>query len=184
MISKATATLCGMLLTGTLLTGVGVGIATVEYTSFKVDTTTLGDLAEITTDEITYEMVDDELIDIANPNCTVVFDDAVREGTILMQITYAPELSYINYWTDSYLDDEGQRYTHVQLYTYFRGYEYIMLEHKDMILQGLKDGVLYVHHEDSTYDNDDSVKVVKLNPADKDRLADHQVTYHEMEYIR
>ena len=183
MFSKVTATLLGGLLGGILITGVGAGVTAVEFTSFEIDTETLAREADIITEEITYEMVDDEFIEIANQNCTVVFDESVPVGTILMEVTFAPDLTYISYWADAYLDDQDQRYTIIQLYTHYRGYENILISNKDMILQGLKDNVLYVYEDNYANGTDNSTKVVKLNPADEKRLLNYSPEYHDMEYI-
>lgn len=182
MFSKVTATLLGGLLGGILITGVGAGIATVEFTSFEIDSETLMQESNVVTDEFTYEMMDGELIEIPNPNCTVVFNETVPEGTVLMEVTYAPDLTYIDSWIDTYTDSEGRHYSILQLYTYYRGYDNILVNHKDLILQGLKDGVLYVYENDYVGGADNSTKIVKLNPADKDRLLNDSPDYYNMEY--
>ncbi len=182
MISKATAILSGTLLAGILFTGIGTGIAAVEYSSLEIDTTTLTEKASKTTESFVYELGADERIEVANPNCQVVFDDSVPQGTVLMEVTYAPELCYINYYSEAYHDEAGKPFTSLHLYTYYRGYDSTMLQYKDLILQGLKDGVLYVYDDMSYNENDNSIKLVKFNPADKDHLLTYSPEHHSLNY--
>ncbi len=181
MFSKTTLALLGTLLGGILITGIGAGVAAVEYTSFDIDTTTLAQEVELATEELTYEMAADERVMIANSNCSVVFDEAVPEGVILMEITYAPKLSYLDFYVDHVYEND-QPYSKLHLYTYYRGYENILLENKDLILKGLKDGVIYTFDDANYYIGEDSVKVVKINPADKSRLVDFDPDRYNSEY--
>ena len=176
MLSKTTATLAGSFLTGILLTGIGTGIAATEYLSFEVERISIGTTDELVTETITYEMAPDQLIAISNPNCTVEFDKSVTQGTVQMQIEYLPDLSYIDFWADTYVKqsdgatEDGQEVTLLHLYTYNHSSSTIFFEHKDEILEGLKDKKLLVY--DAYFNGDNSVKTIKLNPTDESRLVE------------
>ncbi|MBR5259465.1 MAG: hypothetical protein IKV48_03220 [Eggerthellaceae bacterium] len=187
MISKTSKILFGGLLAGTLITGVGAGVAAAEYTAFEVDYISLSESEEATTEEIIYEMAPGELIEITNYNCNIVFDDSVKEGTIRMKVEYYPDLSTIDYWTETFVCtgngsyEKGQQLTLINLYTYGFDDSVVFLEYKDEFLKSLKESTLLIFEE--PYKGDNSIKTVEINPADEQRLVCEALGLAEWSYL-
>lgn len=183
MISKTSSILLGGLLAGTLLTGAGVGVTAIDIMSFEIDTETLEQSSEVLVEELSFSIEDYDKISISNPNCRVEFDEAVSPGTMFVSIEHMPDASYISSWIEIYERGAGTKdhttLANFHFYTY--PHQQYLITHKDELLQGLKDRRLLVY-ESHYSDSDDSVKIVKLNPADKNRLNDRELSEHWEEY--
>lgn len=145
---------------GLLVAGIGSGIAFAEYMSFEYDDETLAAESERVTEEYSYEMAAGERVVIPS-RATIEHDDSVAPGTVVLTCEYAS--SYAELCRDISVLDYA---TVVDLYPSFFVSDFdVFMQNKDVILEGLRNGVLLTGGVD--YQERLSAKI---NPADKGRV--------------
>lgn len=170
--NKTNSILFGCLLGGILVAGLGTGIAVAEYMNFEYDDTLISEQSELSVDEYSYEIADGERVVCEAGSLT--YDESVPVGTVLVRTEYCPQHVEVGYTTAdvSYFDGEarlqGWSYvTELHVYPiYAVDRMELFMQHKDAVLEGLKEGRL-VRYDSADYSFD--VALV-ANPADKQRV--------------
>lgn len=170
--NKTNSILFGCLLGGILIAGLGAGVAVAEYMNFEYDDSLISEQSELSVDEFTYEMAESERIVCEASSLT--YDESVPVGTVLLKTEYCPQHVEVGYTTAdvTYFDDEarlqGWSYaTELHVYPIYAVDQLeLFMQHKDTVLEGLKEGRL-VRYDSADYSFD--VTLV-ANPADKQRV--------------
>lgn len=170
--NKTNSILFGCLLGGILVAGLGTGIAVAEYMNFEYDDSFISEQGELSVDEFTYEMADGERVVCEASSLT--YDESVPIGTVLLKAEYCPQHVEVGYTTAdvTYFNEDARLQgwsfaTELHVYPIYAVDSLeLFMQHKDTVLEGLKEGRLV------RYDTADYAFNVALvaNPADKQRV--------------
>lgn len=177
--NKLNGMLFAGLLVGVLLMGLGGGIAFAEYMGFDYEDLSEGEHARVT-DESSFTMEADECLLAYVDNLT--FDESVPVGTVLIKTEYNPATVSVGLDVDTGStcgNGRGAGYgngrecafaypsvTVINAYPCYTtdGFE-LFMQHKDQILQGLKEGRVISYETDYYYRTS-----AVANPADEGRV--------------
>lgn len=163
----------GVFCAGVLLTGIGVGIAIVEYTSLEyTGVHMIGGEATESDYEFTVELEEDEKLLVMNHRgmVEILYDKTVPVNTIQCSILHNPDFTRMIVGIEDAHERTGEAtYNNTWLYIYERyvGSDFdLLMQNKDSILADLKEGKI------GTYMVEDSVKsiTVRVNPEMKESV--------------
>ena len=159
--------LLGVFCAGVLFTGIGVGIAIVEYTSLEyTGVYTLDGEIKRADYEFKIELKEDEKLRIMNCQgmVEILYDKSVPVNTVRCSTLYDSDMLKM---TAQIVDSDNNDYQYQWLYFYrkYIGSEFdLLMQNKDAILADLKEGKI------GTYIIEESIKeiTVVVNPQMKD----------------
>lgn len=165
------------LLAGTLVAGVGAGMTVVECSTFQYETLEIENGDQGLSESTSIDIGSGSSVHISVPyskDCNAVADETVPQGTMSITARASSLADKIvidgpRVWTEPEQQSQGKKQvTTVSVYpmAYNSGTSQLF-QHKDEILQGLKNGVVY--QLPSIYDGF-SVEI-RANPADIARLS-------------
>lgn len=172
MRNKLKMILLGVFCVGVLITGIGVGVAVVEYT--QLEYTGIHVIGGENTTEAKYEfeveLAEGENLRIRNQRgmVEVVYDEAVPENQVQCSILYNPDIVQVQAGIDDGAGiSDKERIENTWLYfseRYIADDFDLLMKNKDMIIADLKEGKF------GYYTTNDPVKsiTVKVNPKMKD----------------
>lgn len=110
--AKANIVLFSGLLGGALVAGVGCGIAFAEYLSFDYDGAALEASSERTTESFTFDIEEDDLVQLSVSRIVkLTEDESVEQGSLVIEASYNPNFLKPYFYADDslcYLDEEGE----------------------------------------------------------------------------
>lgn len=145
--------LIGAFLGGVLLTGVGTGIALVEYSSLAYAGVKQIGEEKLVTRELDFKLEEGmERVrivrnhwDMADCETDIEEDETVPAGIVRYVVTYNPETVEVSLGFET--DDEDKGYVYLNLQRRYRGDEFAMfMESKDQVLEELKDRKVSSYH--------------------------------------
>lgn len=170
---KMTKVLWGVLCAGVLLMGAGTGMAFATYASFDYDTTTLRPEVNLETKKAKKSIPANGPIEMycywegEHTFMDVVYDESVPKDKIWLTMKHDPAYTNVEVDVQKGMSADGTGAV-VNIYPVYLVDDFdLFMEQKDVILEGLKNGVLIESNGDDVFEVDVEVRV---NPANEDRL--------------